>query len=240
MIQIIPSIWIREGRCVRVKQGDFSKEEVYEESPLDLARKFEDHGIKIIHLVDLDGARRGSPVNYHTLENIAGHTSLKIDFAGGVNTDGDISKAFEYGAKYVTAATVAVKNPEQFSSWIISYGRERLTLGADALNGRIAIRGWQKKTPIDLFKHIDYFYSRGLKYVKTTDISKDGQLEGPSFELYEEIIRRFPDIQLLASGGVRSTEDIDRLHELGVYSVIFGKALMEEKIKLSDLKKYLV
>jgi len=239
MIQIIPSIWIREGRCVRVKQGDFSQEKIYEESPLDLARRFEDHGIKIIHLVDLDGARRGSPVNYYTLEAIAGHTSLKIDFAGGIQTDGDISKAFEYGAKYITAATVAVRNPELFASWIISYGRERMTLGADSIDGKIAIKGWQKQTPIDIFKHIEYFYNRGLKYVKTTDIARDGLLEGPSFELYGKMMEQFPDIQLLASGGVRSIEDIDRLNDMGVYSVIFGKALMEERIKLEDLKKYL-
>ena len=240
MIQIIPSIWIREGKCVRVKQGDFSKEEVYKESPLDLAKRFEDHGIKILHLVDLDGARRGSPVNYFVLEALAGYTNLKIDFAGGIQTDGDISKAFEYGAKYITAATVAVRQPELFASWMISYGRERITLGADSLHGKIAIKGWQKQTPIDLFKHIDYFYSRGLKYVKTTEIAKDGLLEGPAFDLYADITSRFPDIQLLASGGVRSIEDIDRLNDMGVYSVIFGKALMEDKIKLSDLKKFLI
>jgi len=240
MIQIIPSLWIRGGKCVRVDQGDFTKEEVYKESPLDLAKIFEDHGIQVVHLVDLDGAQRGTPKNYHVLEALSAHTKLKVDFTGGISTDGDISKAYEYGADYITAATVAVNNKELFSSWVISYGREKITLGADALNGKIAIKGWAKKTPIDLFDHIEYFYTRGLKYVKTTDISKDGALEGPAFELYAEIMRRFPDIKVLASGGIRSVDDLDRLNDMGVFAAIFGKAYFKQKIKLSDLKKFFV
>lgn len=240
MIQIIPSISVINGKTTRLTQGDFLNEKVYETSPVDVAKTFEDYGVKQIHLVDLDGARTGSPVNYGVLEIIAGHTELKVDFTGGINTDGDISKAYEYGASYITAASVAVNRKEQFASWIISYGRENITLGADALNGKIYIKGWQKNTSIDLFEHIDYFYSRGLKYVKTTDISKDGALEGPSFELYQEILERFPGICVLASGGVRSVADIEKLQEIGVWGVIFGKAYYEGRIKMEDLKNFLV
>lgn len=240
MIQIVPSISVINGKCTRLLQGDFTHETVYNTSPLDVAKKFEDHGIKQIHLVDLDGARRGSPVNYGVLEIIAGHTNLKIDFTGGINTDGDISKAYEYGASYITASSVAVTRKEHFASWIISYGRENITLGADALDRMIHFRGWQKKTSIDLFEHIDYFYSRGLKYVKVTDISREGTLQGPAYELYKEIIEHFPGICLLASGGVRSVDDIERLQEIGAWGVIFGKAFYENKIKLEDLKGFLV
>lgn len=240
MIKIIPSISVINGKCTRLLKGNFSADKVYDASPIDVAKEFEDHGIRQIHLVDLDGARRGSPVNYGTLEIIAGHTNLKIDFTGGISTDGDISKAYEYGASYITAATVAVTRKEYFASWIISYGRENITLGADALDKKIHIRGWQKQTTLDLFEHIDYFYSRGLKYVKTTDISREGALTGPSFQLYKEIIEHFPGICVLASGGVKSVDDIVRLQEIGVWGVIFGKAYYENKIKLEDLKGFLV
>jgi phosphoribosylformimino-5-aminoimidazole carboxamide ribotide isomerase len=240
MLQIIPSILIHNGKVIRLKQGDYTKEVVYNNSPIDLAREFEDHGIEVVHLVDLDGAKRGAPINYHILEAIAGHTNLKVDFTGGINTDGDISKAYEYGASYITAATIAAYNPDLFASWMVSYGREKITLGADSLNGYIAIKGWIKKTQIDLFEHIDYFYSRGLKYVKTTDISRDGVMEGPSFDLYQKIIDKFPDIQVLASGGVRNIDDIDQLNEMGVFAVIVGKALYEGKIKLPELEKFSV
>ncbi|MDX1627415.1 MAG: 1-(5-phosphoribosyl)-5-[(5-phosphoribosylamino)methylideneamino] imidazole-4-carboxamide isomerase [Fulvivirga sp.] len=240
MIQIIPSIAIADGKIIRLEQGDFSKEKVYDESPVDLARRFEDHGIEVVHLVDLDGARRGQPVNYHILEAIAGHTNLKVDFTGGINTDGDISKAYEYGASYITAASIAVNRKELFASWIISYGREKITLGADALDGKISIKGWQKNTDVDLFEHIDYFYSRGLKYVKTTDIAKDGLMQGPAFDLYEKIIGRFEDICVLASGGVRNVEDIEKLNDMGVFAVIFGMAYYEGSIKLKDLERFMV
>jgi len=239
MIQIIPSIAILNGKVIRLQQGDFAREKVYDESPVDLARSFEDHGIEVIHLVDLDGARRGQPKNYHILEAIAGHTNIKVDFSGGIHTDGDISKAYEYGASYITAASVAVTNKELFASWIISYGREKITLGADARDGRIAIRGWVKNTDLDIMDHIDYFYSRGLKYVKTTDIEREGVMKVPSFDLYDQIINRFPDICVLASGGVRNIEDIERLNDMGVFAVIIGKALYDGHIKLKELDKFL-
>lgn len=239
MIQIIPSIWIREGKCVRVKGGDFSNEIVYPENPLDIAYQFQDHGIETLHLVDLDGAQRGDPVNYSVLETLGSYTDLKIDFAGGVGTYGAIDKAFECGASYVTAATVAVYNQDLFANWLVTYGRNKITLGADCLNNKIAIKGWTKRTTIDVFDHIGYFYERGLLYVKTTDVSKDGSLEGPAFDLYKDILDRFPNIRLLASGGVRSIGDIEKLDEMGVYGVIFGKAYFENKLKLEDLKKFL-
>jgi phosphoribosylformimino-5-aminoimidazole carboxamide ribotide isomerase len=240
MIQIIPSIAIKDGKIIRLTGADYDTATIYKESPIDVARKLEDHGIKVIHIVDLDGARRGSPVNYHFLEALNGHTDLELDFTGGVHTDGDISKAFEYGADYVTAASVAVENKELFASWIISYGREKVTLGADALDGKIAYKGWMQNTDIDIFSHIEYFYERGLKYVKTTDISKEGSLSGPSFKLYEEILKRFPEICVLASGGVRNIDDIKKLNDMGIFAVIFGKAYYEGNIKLKDLEQFLV
>ncbi len=236
MIEIVPSISILNGKITRLKQGDYSDETVYKDSPVDLARKFEDCGITKIHLVDLDGAKKGSPVNYHALEAVSNYTKLKIDFSGGISTDGDISKAYEYGAHSVTAASVAIENQKLFASWLLSYGREKITLGADVLDKKIAIKGWQKSTDIDLFEHINYYYMRGLKYVKTTDIAKDGILEGPNFELYQEIALEFPDIHLMASGGVRSVDDIIHLDKVGVKSVIFGRAFYEGKLTLDDIK----
>lgn len=239
MIQIIPSISILNNKIVRLSKGDYTKEKVYHEGPIEMCKRFEDNGIEVVHLVDLDGAKRGNPINYPLLEAITGHTNLKVDFTGGITTDGDISKAYEYGASYITAASLAVTNQELFASWIISYGREKITLGADTLDGKIAFRGWQKNTSIDLFEHIDYFYSRGLKYVKTTDIAKDGIMAGPSFQLYEKIIDTFPDICVLASGGIRSIDDITHLNDIGVFAVIIGRALYEKKILLSELDTFL-
>ena len=243
MIQVIPSIAIRHGKVVKMRKGDPSSEKEYDENPLDLAKRFEDHGLEVVHLVDLDGAEKGSPKNYHVLEAIAGYTDLKVDFTGGINTDGDIGKAYEYGADYITASSIAVTDPELFASWIISYGREKMTLGADVTDietKKISFRGWQKNSDIGLFEHLQFFYDRGLKYVKSTDISRDGVLEGPAFSFYEEIISRFPDLKVLASGGVRGVDDIQRLSDIGVFAVIFGKAYYEGILKLKDLERFLV
>lgn len=237
-MQLIPSISIIKGQINRLKQGDFSRPTLYKDSPVDLARKFAEHGIEVVHLVDLDGAREGWPINYHILEAIVGHTNLKVDFTGGINTDGDVSKAFEYGASYLTIGNVAVNNRKLFASWIISYGREKITLSADCLKGKIAVRGWQKKTDIDLFEHIGYFYDRGLKYVKVTDIELDGMMQGPALKLYQEIMQKFPDLQVLASGGVRNLDDLKALADIGVFATIFGRAYFEGKIKLVDLETF--
>jgi phosphoribosylformimino-5-aminoimidazole carboxamide ribotide isomerase len=243
MIQVIPSIAIRKGRVVKMRKGDPTSEKAYDENVLDLVRRFEDHGIDVVHIVDLDGAEKGSPVNYHVIEAIAGYTNLKIDFTGGITTDGDISKAFEFGASYITASSVGVTDPELFASWIISYGREKVTLGADVTNvvtKELLYRGWQRKAQVTLFDHLEYFYSRGLKYVKSTDVSRDGVLEGPAFDFYEEIIQRFPEICVLASGGIRGVDDIKRLNDLGVFAVIFGKAYYEGILQLKDLKPFVL
>jgi len=243
MIQVIPSIAIRNGKVVKMRKGDPASEKAYNENPLDLAKRFESHGIEVVHLVDLDGAERGSPKNYHVLETISGHTDLKVDFTGGICTDGDIGKAYEFGADYITASSIAVTNPELFASWIISYGREKMTLGADVtdiVSKKIAFRGWLKKSEITLFDHLQFFYDRGLKYVKSTDISRDGVLEGPAFSYYHEILDRFKDLKVLASGGVRGVDDIKKLNDMGIFAVIFGKAYYEGILKLKDLEQFIV
>ena len=243
MIQVIPSIAIRKGKVVKMRKGDPTSEKAYNENPLDLAKRFADHGIEVVHLVDLDGAEKGSPVNWAVLETISGYTDLKIDFTGGISTDGDISKAYEFGADYITAASIAVTNPELFASWIISYGREKITLGADVVDRNskeLLFRGWQRKTQTKLFEQLEFFYSRGLKYVKSTDVSRDGVLEGPVFDYYQEIINTFPEICVLASGGVRGVDDIKRLNDMGVFAVIFGKAYYEGVLNLKDLEQFLV
>lgn len=242
MFEIVPSIWIIKGKVIRLVKGDFTTEEVITHNPLEIAQQFEDHGIKRLHLVDLDGARKGSPVNYHVLETIAGYTNLKIDFTGGLSTDGDINKAFEYGAKSITVASQAAKNPDLFVSWIMSYGREKINLGADtnSKDYKIKIRGWEKATNLDIFDHIGYFYERGLKYVKSSDISRDGVMEGPNFEMYDAILKKFPDIKLVASGGVRNVDDMKRLYDMGLHGVIFGRAFYEGKISLKDLDQLIL
>lgn len=242
MMQVIPSIAIRKGKVVKMRKGDASSEKVYDENPLDLSKRFSDHGIEVVHLVDLDGAETGSPVNYHVLQEISAYTNLKVDFTGGVSTDGDISKAFEHGAAYVTAASIAVTDPELFASWIISYGREKITLGADVTNvntKEVLFRGWQRRSQLTLFEHVDYFHARGLKYVKSTDVSRDGVLEGPAFDFYSEIIQQFPEVCWLASGGVRGIDDIKRLNDMGLFAVIFGKAFYEGALKLKDIETFL-
>ncbi len=243
MIQVIPSIAIRKGRVVKMRKGDPASEKAYDENPLDLSKRFEDHGIEVIHLVDLDGAEKGSPKNFHVLEAISNHTDLKIDFTGGISTDGDISSAYEFGADYITASSIAVTNPELFASWIVSYGREKITLSADVTDvqsKQVAFRGWQKKSDLKLIDHLRFFYERGLKYAKCTDISRDGALEGPDFDFYQEILSTFTDLKVLASGGVRDAADIEKLNDMGVFAVIFGKAYYEGKLNLKDLERFLV
>lgn len=241
MFDIIPSIYLINGKCVRLKRGDFSTEEVISNNPLEIAQAFEDHGIRWLHLVDLDGARRGEPKNYHILEAIAGYTNLKVDFTGGVSTDGDVIKSFEHGAAAITAGSVSVTYPERFAQWIMSYGREKIFLAADTnpADHKIKTRGWTKKTEVDLFDHIEDFYSRGLKYLKCSDVTRDGVMEGPNFELYKEIVQKFPTIHLAANGGVRNIDDFKQLKDMGVTAVVFGRAYYEGKISLQDLDKFM-
>ncbi len=242
MFDIIPAIWILNGKCVRLKRGDYSTEEIISNNPLEIAQSFEDHGMTRLHLVDLDGAKRGEPKNYHILETISSHTSLMVDFTGGISTDGDVNKVLEHGAQIITAASIAVRNPDKFSQWIISYGREKVKLAADTNPGdhKIKIEGWNKKTEIDLFDHIEYFYDRGLKYLKCSDITRDGVMDGPNFDLYKKILNRFPDICLVASGGVRNADDFRKLRDLGLNGVVFGTAFYENKISIKDIDDFLV
>ena len=235
---LVPSISVINGKTTRLVQGDFSKEKIYEDSPIDVAKQFEDHGITRIHLIDLDGARKGRTVNFDMLHLISAYTELTINFAGGMHTDGDVLKAFEYGAESITAASVAISDRQLFSNWLMSYGREKIALAADSLDGIIRIRGWQKATTTDLFEHVAYFYEKGLKYLKTTDISKDGLMDGPSFKLYKQLLSEFPDLSIFASGGVRNMDDIKQLNDLGLYGVIFGKAFYERNITLDDIDSF--
>ncbi len=239
MIEIIPSISIMGGQLVRLEQGDYTRRKIYQESPLEVAKKFEDHGIRKIHLIDLDGARKGMLVNYETLDLIKGHTTLAVDFGGGISNDGDLIQVFESGADRVTIGSLAISNPTTVISWLISYGRNKITISADFFNEKIKFKGWQKQSEIDLFDHIEYYYQRGVQYLKCSDISRDGLLQGPSLNTYTRILQRFSQIKLVASGGVGSINDIKALEQLGVYGVILGKAFYDDKIKLSELEQFI-
>jgi phosphoribosylformimino-5-aminoimidazole carboxamide ribotide isomerase len=238
MFKVIPSISISEGKVVLIRKGNFSDKLKYNFDLLDAAKLMEDNGIEVVHFLDLDGLKRESPVNYATLETIAGHSSLKVDFMGGIRTDGDINKVLEYGATYFTASSVAVNNNELFASWIMSYGREKLSLMAHVSDNKLVYKALMKRADIDLEEHVDYFHMRGLKYLKVTDLNRDGVLEGPNFELYEKLVKRFPDVLIAAGGGVRSVDDIRRLKDLGLYAVIVARALYEGIINIEELSEF--
>ena len=239
MIELIPAIDIIDGKCVRLTQGDYDSKKIYNEDPLEIAKMFEDCGLKRLHVVDLDGAREGKIINYKILNRIATKTSLIIDFGGGLKCDKDLEIAFESGAQMITGGSIAVKSPELFYKWLDYYGDERIILGADAKNEKIAVNGWQETTTKELIPFIEEYHKCGVKKVICTDISCDGMLQGPSTELYKKIREALPDIYLIASGGVSSIEDIKSLDNAGIPAVIFGKAIYEGRIKLNDLKKYL-
>ncbi len=238
MFKVIPSISISEGKVVLIRKGNFSDKLKYNFDLLDATKLMEDNGIEVVHFLDLDGLKRESPVNYGTLETIAGHSTLKVDFMGGIRTDGDINKVLEYGATYFTASSVAVNNNELFASWIMSYGREKLSLMAHVSDNKLVYKALMKKADIDLEEHVDYFHMRGLKYLKVTDLNRDGVLEGPNFELYEKLVKRFPDVLIAAGGGVRSVDDIRRLKDLGLYAVIIARALYEGIINIEELSEF--
>lgn len=238
MFKVIPSLSISNGKVVLLKKGDFSDQLKYNFNLIDAVNLLEDNGVEVLHFLDLDGLKKESPVNYHTLETIVGHSNLKVDFMGGIRTDGDINKVLEYGATYFTANSIAVNNHDLFASWIISYGREKLSLMANVADGKLVYKAWQKKAAIDLEEHIEYFHMRGLKYLKVTDMNRDGVLEGPNFELCQKLIDKFPDVFIIAGGGVRSVNDIRKLKEMGLYGVIVARALYEGKIKVEDLKEF--
>lgn len=239
MIELIPAIDIIDGKCVRLSQGDYDSKKVYNENPVEVAKEFEAHGIRRLHVVDLDGAASQHVVNYRTLERIAGRTSLVIDFGGGVKTDEDLRIAFESGAQMVTGGSIAVKNPGLFGRWIETYGGGKIILGADVKERMIAVNGWKDESACELFPFLEEYIHKGIKKVVCTDISCDGMLQGPALSLYKEILEKHPGLGLIASGGVSSIDDIEVLQEAGVPAVIFGKALYEGRIQLKDLYRFL-
>ncbi len=238
-IEIIPAIDIIDGKCVRLSQGDYQQKTIYNENPLEVAKMFEDAGLKRLHLVDLDGAKAHHIVNQNVLEKIASHTGLIIDFGGGLKSDEDLKIAFESGAAMVTGGSIAVKSPESFMRWIEKYGAEKIILGADAKNEMIAVAGWQESTGTDIFSFINSWHSAGIRKIISTDISRDGMLQGAATPLYQKILQSVPDAYLIASGGVSTMADILELQLAGIPAVITGKAIYEGRITMDEIRKFI-
>lgn len=240
MIQIIPAIDMIDGKCVRLTQGDYDQKKIYNENPLEVAKEFEDAGLKRLHLVDLDGAKEKKVVNWKILEKIASQTSLLVDFGGGVQSDEDLRIVFESGAKQVTGGSIAVKNRDLFESWLETYGSEKIILGADAKNEKIAVSGWEEGTQLWVYDFVEEYVEKGIRYTISTDVAKDGLLQGPSFDLYKNLQDKCPELNIIASGGVSGIEDVEKLAEMNIYGVIIGKAIYENRITLKDLQRFLV
>lgn len=238
-MEIIPAIDLIDGKCVRLTQGDYSKKTIYNESPLEVAKQFESIGIKRLHLVDLDGAKKGEVVNLKVLETISSNTDLIIDFGGGIKAEESLVNVFNAGANLATIGSLAVKEPELFFDWIEKYGPGKIMLGADVNNDKIAIGGWLKTTDINVIDFIKINYLKGIKNVFCTDISKDGMLQGPSLDLYMKIMREIQGLKLVASGGVSGIEDIKALEKIGCGGVIVGKAIYEGRITIRELKEFI-
>ncbi|MDM1548046.1 1-(5-phosphoribosyl)-5-[(5-phosphoribosylamino)methylideneamino]imidazole-4-carboxamide isomerase [Empedobacter falsenii] len=234
-MRIIPAIDIIDRKCVRLSQGDYDTKKIYNENPLEVAKEFEDYGIEYLHLVDLDGAKSKQIINYKTLELIASKTNLKVDFGGGIKANDDIRIAFECGANQITGGSIAVQHPTIFQEWISQYGSEKIILGADAKDRKIATHGWLETSELDVIDFIQEYKTKGIEYVICTDIAKDGMLQGTSNELYTEILVA-SDVKLIASGGVSSIDDLIKVKELGCEGAILGKAIYEGRIDLKDLK----
>ncbi|WP_287642269.1 1-(5-phosphoribosyl)-5-[(5-phosphoribosylamino)methylideneamino]imidazole-4-carboxamide isomerase [Bacteroides sp.] len=239
MIELIPAIDIIDGKCVRLSQGDYNSKKVYNDDPLEVAKELEAHGIRRLHVVDLDGAASHHVVNYRTLQRIASGTALVIDFGGGVKSDEDLRIAFESGARMVTGGSIAVTNPDMFCHWLDLYGQEKIILGADVKDEKVAVGGWKEESVWKLFPFLKDYHVRGVTKVICTDIGCDGMLQGPAVALYKKILAEFPELYLIASGGVGSMADIEMLELAGVPAVIFGKALYEGRITLKELEKKL-
>ena len=239
-MRIIPAIDIIDGKCVRLTKGDYNTKKVYNENPLEIAKAFEGSGIQYLHVVDLDGAKASSIVNYKTLEQLATKTNLKIDFGGGLKSDEDLKIAFESGANQITGGSIAVKKPDIFENWIQSYGSDKIILGADCKNEKIAVSGWLEESDLDVIPFISKYQSKGIDYVICTDISKDGMLEGPSFDLYKRILSKVPSIKLIASGGISKFDELPKLAEMGCEGVIIGKAIYENRISLKELENFIL
>jgi phosphoribosylformimino-5-aminoimidazole carboxamide ribotide isomerase len=240
MIELIPAIDLIDGKCVRLTQGDYATQTVYDNNPLDVARRFEDHGIRRLHLVDLDGARAGHIVHYRILEQLASRTSLVIDFGGGLKSRQDAEIAFNSGARMITGGSIAVKDPETFTAWITAFGNDRIILGADVRDGKIAVSGWEETSAQEWRPFIQDYYDKGIRTIISTDILRDGTLQGPAISLYTALREAFPQSCVIASGGVASVGDIEVLDEAGIPAVIFGKAFYEGRISLKDLLRFTV
>lgn len=236
---IIPAIDIIDGKAVRLTKGDYNQKKIYNEDPLEVAKMFEASGIQRLHLVDLDGAKQKRIINQKVLESIATKTNLKIDFGGGVQSDHDIQLAFDSGAHQVTGGSVAVKNPEMFEGWLLKYGVEKIILGADVLNGKIAVSGWQEDSAWLLDDFLEKYVAKSIKYVISTDVSKDGVLGGPAVDLYRDVVKKFPGLEVIASGGVSKMDDILELDKLPLYGVIVGKAIYENRISLKEVERFI-
>jgi len=234
-MEIIPAIDIINGQCVRLEKGDYARKKLYHEDPIAVAKSFEEAGIKRLHLVDLDGAKAKNVVNLSILKEITEQTSLQVDFGGGVKTRADLIKVFNHGAAQVTGGSIAANDQSEFLSWLEEFGPDQIILGADTLNDQIMVSGWQKASAIGLEEFLDFYVGKGIKYVICTDISKDGMMLGPSFDLYKKILERHPSIHLIASGGVIGISDLEKLKDMGMYGAITGKAIYEGKVTLDQL-----
>lgn len=239
-MRIIPAIDIIDGKCVRLSKGDYNTKIIYNENPLEVAKEFEAHGIQYLHVVDLDGAKSNTIVNHKILEQLASKTALKIDFGGGLKSDEDLRIAFESGANQITGGSIAVKNPEVFKQWILKYGANKIILGADVKNKKIAVSGWLEESQEDLIPFIEKYKTQGIQQVICTDITKDGMLQGPSFDLYQEILNTIPGIQLIASGGISTFDELPQLAQLGCNGTIIGKAIYEGRISLKQLEQFIL
>ncbi|WP_222984135.1 HisA/HisF-related TIM barrel protein [Flagellimonas meishanensis] len=256
-MRLIPAIDIIDGKCVRLSKGDYGTKKIYNENPLEVALEFQSYGIEYLHLVDLDGAKSKHIVNHKVLESIASKTTLQIDFGGGLKTDEDLHIAFESGASQITGGSIAVKDPETFLGWLQTYGPEKIILGADATDEKVAVSGWQEESDQELVPFIQAYQKKGIKYVICTDIGKDGMLEGPSFELYQKIIaktkkwetlitgsgvedKEIIGINLIASGGISTFEELPKLEKIGCEGAIIGKAIYENRISLKQLESYIL
>jgi len=234
-MRIIPAIDIIDGSCVRLTQGDYSQKKVYSENPLDVAKAFESAGLQYLHLIDLDGAKAGKVTNWRVIEAITKDTGLIVDFGGGIKTDEEVSRLFDFGVAQLNIGSVAVTHPEKITAWIEKFGTEKIILSADVKDEKIAISGWQENSSIAITDFLKDYIRKGIEYVTCTDIGTDGMLTGPNIDLYKKILLSFPQLNLIASGGVSSMDDLYELKQIGVDGVIVGKAIYEERIKLEEL-----
>lgn len=236
---IIPAIDIIDGKCVRLTKGDYSRQTIYNEDPLEVAKQFEDAGLKRLHLVDLDGAKAGEVKNWNVLEKIASKTNLVIDFSGGISTQQNLEITFNSGAAYAAIGSLAVKDEFTFSGWLLAYGADRFIIGADVKNERIVIKGWTETTSLSVFDLVETYKIKGVKQFFCTDVNKDGLLQGPATGLYKKILNQHPSIDLIASGGVTTLSELEELRQAGCDGAIIGKAIYENRISLHDLKRFL-